>query len=94
MALFDIEKWSINSATIIIGLLTLSFALRYLSGRKLHPSEPTVVQPWIPIIGHLLGMVVHGGRYIKRLGLGFDVDFQRMRGANRQSGCATLKSQS
>ncbi|KAL7811470.1 cytochrome P450 [Trichoderma aethiopicum] len=69
MALFDIENGPINSATIIIGLLTLSFALRYLSGRKLHPSEPTVVQPWIPIIGHLLGMVVHGGRYIKRLGL-------------------------
>ncbi|KAK1244673.1 hypothetical protein MKX07_003472 [Trichoderma sp. CBMAI-0711] len=69
MALFDIERWSMKSATIIIGLLTLSFALRYTSGRKLHPSEPTVVQPWIPVIGHLLGMMVYGGRYIKRLGL-------------------------
>ncbi|KAL7946538.1 cytochrome P450 [Trichoderma barbatum] len=69
MALFDIEPWSINLATITIGLLTLSFALRYTSGRKLHPSEPTVIQPWIPLIGHLLGMAMHGGRYIKRLGL-------------------------
>ncbi|KAL7790441.1 cytochrome P450 [Trichoderma ceciliae] len=69
MALFDIEAWSINLATITIGLLTLSFALRYTSGKKLHPSEPTVIQPWIPLIGHLLGMAMHGGRYIKRLGL-------------------------
>ncbi|EHK24958.1 uncharacterized protein TRIVIDRAFT_134374, partial [Trichoderma virens Gv29-8] len=60
--------------TVIIGLLSLTFALRYTSGKKVHPSEPTVVQPWIPLIGHLLGMAVHGGRYIKRLGLEWALD--------------------
>lgn len=69
MALFDIETWSINLATVTIILLALSFAFRYTSGEKLHPSEPTVIQPWVPLIGHLLGMAMHGGRYIKRLGL-------------------------
>lgn len=68
MALLDIEAWPISLTSVTIGVLTLSFVLRYTSGRKLHPSEPTVVQPWIPLIGHLLGMAIHGGRYIKRLG--------------------------
>ncbi|KAJ4158691.1 uncharacterized protein LMH87_009207 [Akanthomyces muscarius] len=58
-----------GAATVILGAVTLCLALRYASGRKLHPSEPTVVPPWIPFIGHLLGMALHGGRYIKRLGL-------------------------
>ncbi len=57
-----------GAATVILGAVTLCLALRYASGRKLHPSEPTVVPPWIPFIGHLLGMALHGGRYIKRLG--------------------------
>ncbi|KAJ6787373.1 hypothetical protein PWT90_06301 [Aphanocladium album] len=58
-----------GATTAILGAVTLCLALRYLSGRKLHPSEPTVLPPWIPFIGHLLGMALQGGRYIKRLGL-------------------------
>ncbi|KAL7932692.1 cytochrome P450 [Trichoderma chlorosporum] len=69
MALLNIETWPINLTTVTVGLLTLTLVLRYTSGKKLHPSEPTVIQPWIPVIGHLLGMAMHGGRYIKRLGL-------------------------
>lgn len=69
MAIFDIEAWPINLNTVTVSLLTLAFVLRYTSGKKLHPSEPTVVQPWVPLIGHLLGMAMQGGRYIKRLGL-------------------------
>jgi hypothetical protein len=78
MALFDIEAWSINLATVGIGLLALSFVLRYTSGKKLHPSEPMVIQPWVPLIGHLLGMAMHGGRYIKRLGLELNLDSHGM----------------
>lgn len=69
MALFDIEAWPSSLTTVAIGLLTLACVLRYTSGKKLHPSEPTVIQPWVPLIGHLLGMATQGGRYIKRLGL-------------------------
>lgn len=43
------------AATAILGTVALCLALRYASGRKLHPSEPTVLPPWIPYIGHLLG---------------------------------------
>lgn len=72
MALFDIEAWPINLVTITTvtaGFLALSFVLRYTSGKKLHTSEPIVIQPWVPLIGHLMGMALHGGRYIKQLGL-------------------------
>jgi hypothetical protein len=72
MALFAIEAWPDNlatGATVTAGFLILAFVLRYMSGKKLHPSEPIVVQPWIPLIGHLMGMALHGGRYIKQLGL-------------------------
>lgn len=81
MALFDIEAWPINLATVTTvtaGFLALSFVLRYTSGKKLHPSEPIVIQPWVPLIGHLMGMALHGGRYIKQLGLASNLDSHEM----------------
>lgn len=57
-----------GATAVIVGLVTVYLALRYASGRKLHPSEPTVLPSWIPFIGHLIGMALQGGRYIKRLG--------------------------
>ncbi|OAQ82250.1 cytochrome p450 protein [Purpureocillium lilacinum] len=55
--------------TVVLGLTTIAIALRYVSARKLHPDEPTVLPPWIPFVGHLLGMALEGSRYIKQLGL-------------------------
>lgn len=65
-----LDSWllSPNATTVLVGLLTLSVALRLASGRKLHPNEPIVLPQWIPFVGHLLGMALQGGRYIKRLG--------------------------
>ncbi|UKZ59759.1 uncharacterized protein TrAtP1_001056 [Trichoderma atroviride] len=74
MALFDIKAWPVNLgivATVTAGFLALAFILRYTSGKKLHPSEPIVIQSWVPLIGHLMGMALHGGRYIKQLGLSY-----------------------
>jgi hypothetical protein len=68
MALIGTLSWAPSVTTIIIGFITLVLALRYASGRKVHPNEPTVLPPWIPFVGHLLGMALHGGRYIKRIG--------------------------
>ncbi|KAI1091098.1 cytochrome P450 [Rostrohypoxylon terebratum] len=57
------------TTTILLGILTLLLTLHVGTTRKLHPSEPPILAPPIPLIGHLLGMALHGGRYIKNLGL-------------------------
>jgi hypothetical protein len=41
--------------------------LRALSSRKLDPREPPIVPSFIPYVGHLIGMVFSGGRYLKHL---------------------------
>jgi hypothetical protein len=68
MAMLSVDNLSPNWTAGIVGLLTLWVTLRYLSARKLDPREPTVLPPWIPVVGHVLGMAFYGGRYVKRLG--------------------------
>ncbi|KAK4158360.1 cholesterol 7-alpha-monooxygenase [Chaetomidium leptoderma] len=36
---------------------------------KTHPDEPPIIPSAIPFVGHPLGMVLQGGRYVKNLGL-------------------------
>lgn len=57
--------------TVVVIFLATYLSLLYLSKQKWHPSEPPIVPSPIPIpyIGHLLGMVLLGGYYIKRLGI-------------------------
>jgi hypothetical protein len=63
------QDGNMNIASAIgIGLVTILVGLHYSSGIKVHPKEPRVIRPWIPVIGHLLGMALLGGRYVKRLG--------------------------
>ncbi|KAL2203085.1 cytochrome P450 [Sarocladium strictum] len=64
------QDGNMNIASAIgIGLVTILVGLHYSSGIKVHPKEPRVIRPWVPVIGHLLGMALSGGRYVKRLGL-------------------------
>lgn len=58
-------------ATVLLTLLTLYLALTHLARQKHHPSEPPIVPPLVPLpyIGHLLGMILQGGHYIKTLGI-------------------------
>lgn len=68
MTLLDMAVAAPSAGTVFVGFVTLLLVLRYASGRKLHPNEPTVLPPWVPFVGHLLGMAIEGGRYIKRIG--------------------------
>ncbi|KAF3054818.1 25-hydroxycholesterol 7-alpha-hydroxylase [Daldinia childiae] len=55
--------------TAIVAAITVYFIAYQLSSRKIDPREPPVIAPAIPLIGHLLGMALLGGRYIKNLGI-------------------------
>lgn len=54
-------------ADILIVGLVLVVPVVYFSGGKRHPQEPPIIQPWVPVIGHLLGMLMEGGHYVKRI---------------------------
>ncbi|KAI1777319.1 cytochrome P450 [Hypoxylon cercidicola] len=72
MALGDfVPEWRPFSAgtTVIVALLATYFIAYQLSSRKIDPREPPVIVPMIPLVGHILGMVLLGGKYIKNLGL-------------------------
>ncbi|KAI0002619.1 cytochrome P450 [Xylariaceae sp. FL0662B] len=62
--------WPLSKvATGVILVLTLYTTACLLSLRKIHPREPPVVPSPVPLVGHLLGMALQGGKYIKNLGL-------------------------
>ncbi|KAK7752280.1 hypothetical protein SLS62_005816 [Diatrype stigma] len=71
------EGWPPTAATAttvawMAGILTLYALAWQLSSRQDDPREPPVVAPTlipIPFVGHLLGMALRGGRYVKDLGL-------------------------
>ncbi|KAI1801494.1 cytochrome P450 [Daldinia bambusicola] len=64
------EWWPFSAGTTaLVAGITIFFLAHHLSSRKLDPREPPVLAPAIPVIGHLLGMALLGGRYIKNLGI-------------------------
>lgn len=68
LTMLSLEVTVTSWAGATVGLLTLLVALRYASSRRLDPREPVVLPPAIPFVGHVVGMALFGGRYIKRLG--------------------------
>lgn len=57
-------------SAIVIGLGTLYFILYRLQLRRSRPDEPPVIPaPGLPFLGHVLCMVLQGGRYMQQLGL-------------------------
>ncbi|KAF7528610.1 hypothetical protein G7054_g10100 [Neopestalotiopsis clavispora] len=56
---------------LLAGFITIYAAIYWLSTRPLDAREPPIVPSGIPYIGHLLGMVLQGGRYVKELGIGY-----------------------
>ncbi|KAI1650849.1 cytochrome P450 [Daldinia loculata] len=64
------EWWPFSAGTTaIVAAITVYLIAHQLSSRKLDPREPPIIAPAIPLIGHLLGMALLGGRYIKNLGI-------------------------
>lgn len=55
-------------ATGVAVLVGLYLVLSALSSRRLHPQEPPIIAPAIPFVGHLIGMALEGGKYVKSLG--------------------------
>ncbi len=55
-------------ATAAAVALTLYLILYRLQTIKSHPNEPPSIASTVPFVGHLLGMAIHGGRYIKGIG--------------------------
>lgn len=51
-----------------IGLVLLAYALDYTIGFANDAREPKRVEPKVPLIGHLLGMVKYGGSYFTHTG--------------------------
>ncbi|ETS77868.1 hypothetical protein PFICI_09930 [Pestalotiopsis fici W106-1] len=54
---------------LLAGFITVYTAIYWFSTRPHDAREPPVIPSGIPYVGHLLGMVLQGGRYIKELGL-------------------------
>ncbi|KAI1826749.1 cytochrome P450 [Xylaria intraflava] len=64
------DWWSLSPIATCISIIVVAYAIMYrYSTQKLDAREPLIITSGIPFIGHLLGMALHGGKYIKNLGL-------------------------
>lgn len=69
MALLDFDLLSgRGSFTAVAGICAALYLLYRVGAAKVHPNEPTVIPPKVPFVGHLLGMTMHGGKYVKMTG--------------------------
>jgi hypothetical protein len=60
-----------GAATVVAGVVSTLWLLLYgLQRVKKHRDEPPIIASTIPYVGHLLGMALFGGRYIKNIGYG------------------------
>ncbi|KAK0709532.1 cytochrome P450 [Lasiosphaeria miniovina] len=62
----DVGGVVMAAALVVVSLYLVLYRLQLT---KTHPNEPPIVASPIPFVGHLLGMAVQGGRYVKGLGL-------------------------
>lgn len=64
----DFQDWILSPTLIAACIISIClFITRQHGVRRLDQREPIVVQPTIPYIGHLLGMIAFGGRYSKKI---------------------------
>lgn len=54
--------------TVIAGLCAVFYLLYRLGATRIHANEPTVIPSKAPFIGHLIGMAIYGGKYVKMIG--------------------------
>lgn len=62
------SDWT-GAATVAAAVVSTLWLLLYSLQRvKKHRDEPPIIPSAIPFVGHLLGMALFGGRYIKNIG--------------------------
>ncbi|KAK5626333.1 hypothetical protein RRF57_002048 [Xylaria bambusicola] len=65
----SLEGWFLSPiATCIIIIFTVYGLVHRYSAQKVDAREPSVIPSIIPFVGHILGMALYGGKYIKNLG--------------------------
>ncbi|KAI0199829.1 cytochrome P450 [Astrocystis sublimbata] len=65
-----IQGWSkLPTATWIAAFFLLYFLLYQYSKTKVDRKEPPVIASHVPFVGHLVGMALRGGKYMKNIGL-------------------------
>lgn len=65
------EVRPLSPVATCVAIVAVAYVLVYrTSTRKLDDREPPIVASTIPFVGHILGMALYGGKYIKKLGCG------------------------
>ena len=52
---------------LLMVLVPISFAIHHYLGPKYDPREPPIVQPNIPFLGHIIGLISYGLDYFERV---------------------------
>ncbi|KAK3349907.1 cytochrome P450 [Lasiosphaeria hispida] len=61
--------WEAVALTVIAAVGGVYLLLYRMQTARKHPDEPPIVASAVPYVGHLLGMAMQGGRYVKGIGL-------------------------
>jgi len=65
----SLEQWPLSGPVTVVVILATVYGLLYqLQCTKNASNEPPIIASSLPFVGHLLGMALQGGRYIKSLG--------------------------
>ncbi|KAI1174350.1 cytochrome P450 [Nemania sp. FL0916] len=63
-------EWPLSPVATTTAIVVAVYALLYqYSKQKINAKEPAVIASSVPFVGHILGMALHGGKYIKNLGI-------------------------
>jgi len=65
----SLEQWPLSGLATTAILLITTYAILYqLQYVKKNANEPPIIASSIPFMGHILGMILQGGRYYKLMG--------------------------
>jgi len=56
-------SWSTTTTGVVAAAVVLVLLLPWIWTPRLDPSEPPLVKPTIPLIGHIIGLIQHQAKY-------------------------------
>lgn len=56
-----------KSIATVLAIVALTALAGHFFSAPLDPQEPPPLKPFIPFIGHIIGMIRHGNRFLSRL---------------------------